>query len=128
MVKIKMIRLLIAHPNEMITASLQMLLETTHDLQVVGVAHDSVAMVMTALRLRPNLIVLSADLHGLPAAYDMLQLDQFAGKLLFFDDQPTQIQLHEASQVASVAYCSQASQPGQLLTAMRTLGATEQAR
>ncbi len=123
-----MIKVLIAHPNEMITASLQMLLETTHDLQVVGVAHDSVSMVMTALRLRPNLIVLSADLHNLPAACDMLQLDRFAGKLLFFDDTPTQIQLHEASQVAPVAYCSQASQPGQLLMAMRTLGTVEQAR
>lgn len=113
-----MVTIIIAHPNEMITASLEMLLATTDDLCVLGVAHDSVAMVASVVAFRPNLLLLSADLHNLPTALNALQEATFNSSLLFFYDRPATRLVQLASKVAPVAFCSTIL-PAQLLAMIR---------
>ena len=118
-------RLVIADDEAMVRSGLRMLIESEHDLEVVGEAADGHEAIEMTRRMRPDLVLMDIRMpriDGLTAARRVLALPQAPRVLMLttFDEDES---VYQALRLGTSGFLLKAAPPEQLLEAIRAVRA-----
>ena len=119
------IRVLLADDNDFVRHAIVDLLTASGDLEVVAQCADGDEVVAAAVRVHPDVVLLDltmARVGGMEAARRLLAV-QPATRVVVLTASRSTAAISEAHDVGAVGYLLKAEDPGQLLTALRTVAA-----
>jgi len=118
-------KLVIADDEAMVRTGLRMLIESEHDLEVVGEAADGHEAIEVTRRMRPDLVLMDIRMpriDGLAAARRVLELPH-APRILMLTTFDEDESVYEALRLGTSGFLLKAAPPEQLLEAIRAVRA-----